>query len=379
MSQQRESSVRLEDIELIVDSDAHVMESVDDFSSYIDDEFTRQSIEASGDPKRDLYSSTNASPGVYADSDIQYGDAERPDTESYRRHRTNTTDMKLEEMDKFGIDYSVIQPTLNLSINTVNNPRYAVALANAYNSWIVDSFTDKYEGIKAAAIVAPQDPKQAADEIDDRADEDDIVAVGMASGALLPPMGDEKYDPIYEAAERHGLPILLHGTSGAQQSHFPLLRKHTQTKAEDVAMNHAFQTMSNFVTSVFRGLPERYPDLELVWQEAGVSWIPYFVWRLNNQYLSKPELVPYLEKLPSEYINEQYYFCTQDLGHPAENAQSLAKMIEIIGIENIMYSADLPHPAFDPPEELFNRIRSNFGKEDLDRIMGETAREVYGL
>jgi predicted TIM-barrel fold metal-dependent hydrolase len=51
----------------------------------------------------------------------------------------------------------------------------------------------------------------------------------------------------------------------------------------------------------------------------------------------------------------------------------------MIGPDSIMYSADLPHTDFDPPAELFNRIRSNFDVETVRGIMGETAVKLYNL
>jgi hypothetical protein len=137
--------------------------------------------------------------------------------------------------------------------------------------------------------------------------------------------------------------------------------------------------MWNLTTLPFRGVPERYPDLTLVFQEAGIAWIPYLLWRLNDHYLQFGEELPYLDRLPSEYVREQCYFTTQPLGHTARDGSHLARVIDAIGPESILYSADLPHTDFDPPSELFDRIRGEFDDDTVAAMMGTTAADLYGV
>jgi predicted TIM-barrel fold metal-dependent hydrolase len=103
------------------------------------------------------------------------------------------------------------------------------------------------------------------------------------------------------------------------------------------------------------------------------------MWRLDDHYLQFGDEIPYLNKLPSEYIRDQFYFTTQPLGHTARNGAHLAQALEMVGPDSVMYSADLPHTDFDPPEELLNRIRSHFDAETVRGIMGETAADLFGF
>src|SRR3546814_16168763 len=59
-------------------------------------------------------------------------------------------------------------------------------------------------------VVPSQMPELAAQEIDRVADRKGIAAIFMP--LLNIPMGNRHYHPIYEAAQRHDLPILLHVT-----------------------------------------------------------------------------------------------------------------------------------------------------------------------
>jgi uncharacterized protein len=362
----------LDDIDLIVDTDAHVTESIDDLISYIEekDKGLKRIIKDAAFPEHDIYSIAHPLPAfIHTDA---FGDV-------YGDQPTGTVEAKRQEMAEFDLDYSVLNPTINLALATVNNDHMAVALANAYNSWILDKFVDTDDNIVTPITAAPQAPDKAAEEIDDRADMDGVVGVSIPATGLVPPPGHRWYDPIYQAAQDNDLPVMFHSGSGATADAFPVVRKWAETYAEDHAVVHPFTHMWNLTSILFQGVPEKFPDLDFVFQEAGIAWIPYMTWRLDDHYLELSDEVPGLQKLPSKYIEERFYFSTQPLGYTERNPRHLALAIEMAGPDNIMYSSDLPHPDFDPPEELFDRIQGHFDRETVNNIMGATAVEVFGL
>ena len=361
-SKPADSISSVDDLSIVVDADAHVIETLDDLMPYVDDTGSKEILSHSNIPTMDVYSNQIPTPGFV---DRSYDISDLND--------------KLEEMDAFGIDSGILGPTTSLNIASVNNPNLAGALAHAYNSWMLDEWIDETDSIKGAILVTHHRPERSAEEIDDRADEDAMRGVYLPGTGVVPPLGHERYEPIFEAAERHGLPLLSHASISAGHCAFPVQSRWNETYAEEHALVHPFTQMWNITTLLFRGVPERHPDLTFVFQEAGIGWIPFLVWRLDDHYLQFGDEIPYLNKLPSEYIRDQFYFTTQPLGHTARNGSHIARMIEMIGPESVMYSADLPHTDFDPPEELLNRIRSQFDSETVRGIMGETAADLFGF
>lgn len=362
----------LHGVETIVDTDSHVSESFEDLIPYIDDKYEasrRQIKNCQPEEKRRSRITTESQAGPKPGSSFNQYNIEE---------RTASKDVKLSEIEDFGINKAVVSPGRMNRINTINNPRYAVALANAYNSWILDEVLDDNDSLSGVIVIPPQRPDIAAEEIDDRASEDQFCSVSMPLAGMLPPVGAKKYDPIYEAAERHDLPLVMHGTNTGMMWSFPTIFRNIQNKIESHSISHNLQNMWNLNTAILRGLPERFPDLDLVWLEAGISWIPHIKWRLDDNYLEKSSDVPWLEKLPSKYIDDNCYFCTQPMGH-VENHEYYANILEMAGPNNIMYSADLPHHTFDPPENLYERIRPHFDDETVSNIMGDTAVDVFGL
>lgn len=363
----------LDDLSLVVDADAHVTETVEDLLPYMEqkEEGLRRIVEEAQHPGRDIYSVAHPTPPfIHSEA---FGDV-------YGDKPTGSIAAKKQEMAEFDLDFSILSPTLNLSLPTVNNDHIALALANAYNAWAMDTFVEGNEDvIRTPVLAAPQAPDRAAEEIDDRADEEGVCAVALPATGLVPPPGHRWYDPIYQAAEDNDLPVMLHSGSGATADSFPVVRKWAETYAEDHAVVHPFSHMWNLTSMLFQGVPARYPDLDIVFQEAGIAWIPYMTWRLDDHYLELSDEVPYLDKLPSKYVDEQFYFTTQPLGHTAENPRHMAMAMELAGPENLLYSSDLPHPDFDPPEELFDRVKGQFEPEVVDAVMGGTAAELFDL
>ena len=356
------------DIE-IVDCDAHLTESVDDILPYIDDVHSgiKCIIEETENPRQDIYSITHSMPTSL------HSDRNAWNTEE------NSAEAKLERMDEFGIDLGVVSPGTNLALPTVNNTRAAVALANGYNSWVLDTVVDGGEDrLKALLVLPHQRPDKAAEEIDRHGDESGVVGVTMSATGLVPPPGHARYDPIYEATQRHDLPVFFHSASINTSHAFPVQRMYNETYTEEHVTVHPFSHMQNLTSLIVQGVPERYPDLQFVFQEAGVGWIPYTVWRLDDHYLELEYEMPILTKRPSAYVDDQISFTTQPLGLPTGNPEHTAWAIEMAGPDNIMFSSDLPHSDFDPPEELYDRIEPHFDGETVRNIMGGTARRVLG-
>lgn len=210
------------------------------------------------------------------------------------------------------------------------------------------------------------------------AGEKDVVGIQLHGTGLVPPAGHPTYDPIYEAAADHGLPVCMH-TSGAGMKSFPEQSQWAETYAEDHVTQHPFAHMWNVTSLMLRGIPERFPGVRFVCQEAGVGYVPYLLERLETAYHEFGYEIPALDRPPSEYVEETFFWTTQPLGHTAETPRHLAWLVELVGPENLMFSADIPHPDFDTPEELFDRIRAYFDADDVRRMMGETALDVFDI
>lgn len=374
MAESRTSTGRLTTSELtVVDVDSHVSKDVENFLPYMDQSvrsvFDRISTE---EVPWKIFSSTRATPEF--PNNLGAGD----DGGLLEHTYAADAETKLEYMDEYDIDHSICTPGI-LGLATVNHDRIAVEIARAHNEWMADAFFGTSDRLSSVIVVANHRPQEAAEEIDRWADEDDVVGVALPSSGLVPPAGHHWYEPIYEAAEENGLPVVLHSGNAAATSSFPVQREWSQTFTEDHLFTFPAEILWHLGSLMFRGIPEKYPDLEFVMQEAGVEWLPWMKWRMDDHYLQNSFDVPILERLPSEYLRENFYFSTQPLGHTA-SPRNLAEVLRIAGGSDVvLYSSDHPHPDFDPPEELLGPIKSHLDEDDVRGIMGEAATDLFDI
>lgn len=346
----------------IVDCDVHnAFRSLSDLLPYIEDVWK----------SRVAFGFSGVGPGYYSAVGVMRRDA-KPDDGSTEGSDPALTRSQL--LDTYGIDYAILTGAEILRVATMTDPNYAAALARAYNRWMVDTWLAADERFLGALIVAPQDPLLAAEEIDRVGDHPRIVEVLMGSATQVP-YGRRQYWPIYEAAARHGLPIAIHpGTEGSGIANPPTAAGYPSTYLEwhtDLSQNF----MAQLVSLVCEGVFVQFPDLKFVLTEGGVSWLPHLMWRLDKNWKALRSDVPWLTRLPSEYIKENVRLTTQPIEEP-ENPEQLLQIFEMIDARHtVMFSSDYPHWDFDDPFWAFR-----FVPDDLKRhIFSETARDVYHL
>jgi predicted TIM-barrel fold metal-dependent hydrolase len=369
----QDSKAILESVETVVDTGARVQETAELLLEFIDDErAAKQFVGYSKRPRRDIYSGLSAFP-LY-DYKRSNGDSDPVLLESDVTEAIRADDVA-DMMVDVGIDISVVNPTMNLGLAEMDNDRFAVALASAYNDWLVDEL-DGHENLVGNLIVAPQEPAQAAEEIDRVAGEDSIVGVHMPATGLTPPPGHKFYDPIYEAAQAHEFPITMYSTVGIKSFH--QLYYSSMWYAEDFTYHPSFVHMRNLASMMFEGVPVKFPDLDFVFQGGGIGYVPYFIQRLDDHYLELGYEIPVLDRLPSSYAKDRFYWGTAPLGK-ASRSDYHERMIQMIGTDNVVYSSAVPHPISDRPEDFHETVGEQLDDGSLNAVLGATAKELYGL
>ena len=133
--------------------------------------------------------------------------------------------------------------------------------------------------------------------------------------------------------------------------------------------------MAQVNSLVCEGVFEKFPNLTFVAIEGGISWLPHLMWRMDKNYMALRDTVPWLKKMPSEYIRKHIRLTTQPIEEPA-NPQHLVQIFEMTGAEDmVMFSSDYPHWDFDNP----SMVLGPFPKVMREKIKAKNAIELYGL
>lgn len=278
--------------------------------------------------------------------------------------------------EELHVDYPILNAFVNLA--RFSDPDVAVHLQRACNNLLLDRFLDDHDFLGLATL-APQKPDKAAEELDRLSDEDGIVGVFLTSTGPDPPLGDPDYDVIYEAADEYGLPVVYHGaTNSGFDIGFSTQNQAFRKFVEAHVNAHLWSQTMTLTSLITHGAPVKFPDLDFVMLEAGIGWVPYMMFRLNKEIAMRRSEAPLLEKQPEEYIRESFYFASQPLGEPIDPTH-MRHLIDIVGVESLMFASDYPHWDFDHPSELNKYLRDRFSPEERARVLHGTAADVFGL
>src|SRR5262249_56923668 len=126
----------------------------------------------------------------------------------------------IEFMEDVGLTSAVLYPTNGLSFGRIVSRDWAIELARAYNDWMHDEYLSKSPRFQALGLIPLQEPTEAVKELRR------IVKELGFCGAMLPgtgavgqqnQLGDERYWPIYEEANRLACCISIHGRGPGHQ------------------------------------------------------------------------------------------------------------------------------------------------------------------
>ena len=276
-------------------------------------------------------------------------------------------------LDGNGIDRAVLIGGEVLGLGAMPDPDAAAMISSAYNDWLAATWLAADNRYRGYLVVGPQDPVLAAGEIRRAAQDERFVGVFLPLTNIL--MGQRHYYPIYDAAAEIGLPVAVHPNSGEGIFRTsPPMAGGTPTYYVEwhSGLSQIFQ--ANVISLICHGVFERFPGLRVIITEGGLAWVPDVMWRLDKNVKGLRDEVPWMKRLPSEYLVDHVRFTTQPMPEPRRRSH-LHTLLEIVRAERtLMFSSDYPHWDFDDPRHVLTTLPAEIG----DRVKAQNAIETYG-
>ena len=280
-------------------------------------------------------------------------------------------------MDREGIEACVVYPTQGLYVTAIDgiDPAFAAALCRAYNRWVADFCAGSGGRVAGAAMVSLHDVEAAVAEARYA-----VGALGLRAVQVRPNrhggrnLGDPAYEPLWAAVAELGVPLAVHeGTgarlpvTGADRFLGSILLQH--------ATSHPLEMMCAVASLICGGALERHPTLRVAFLEAGASWLPYWLWRLDEHvaWLGRGE-APGLRLRPSEYFRRQC-FASIDC-----DEEPLAHTIAAMGDDCFVFASDYPHPDAKYPNAVATFMQlPGISPASRSKILHANAARLYGL
>ncbi|HEY7061474.1 MAG TPA: amidohydrolase family protein [Chloroflexota bacterium] len=276
---------------------------------------------------------------------------------------------RLRDLDAGGINVQVNYPTLFLDTLT-EDVAFEAALMASYNQFLAQACAQAPERLKWAAVVPLRDPKLAVAEAR-RAHKLGATCVATTAGTLGDRGLDQAgLDPLWAELERMGMPFCVH-CGWCNDG----VRKPFDTSYGAHVLGFTVPVLMAFYAFLGGGILDRYPSLKLGFLEAGCEWVPYLVQRMDHYYGSESRSgrkVP--EHRASEYLRHcAIYFTTE-----AEE-RYLPQVLDFVGQDRIMISADMPHGEAREGSIEEIRERTDLTEAQKRQILGEAAAAFYNI
>jgi hypothetical protein len=354
----------------ICDVDGHHWEVFNwpQISDYIEDPVLRQQAKYQGYGGGGITAPT----GLYQEmaGRITRMDGRRPEKIPQGQQRDRTLTRRW--MEAMGIDAVCLFPTPMLGLPFTPKPEVEVAMARAYNRWLVEHVLAEEPGIKSSLYLPMSNPDAAYQMVQDFAGKKGVIGFTIIASTLRP-VTDNLYAKTYALLQEHNIPLIFHaGLTWGGNQNFNLCTRFMAVHALSFSFSNILH-MTNWLTN---GMPERFPRLKTVWVESGLAWIPFLMQRLDNEYMMRSNEVPGLKRKPSDYMREMFY-SSQPM-EAVDNREALEVTLKMIKADTqLLYSSDYPHWDMDLPSVIYDLP---FLSEQAKRnILGGNAQRVFNL
>ncbi len=278
-----------------------------------------------------------------------------------RGHRD--IDYRQEVLERDGVSTQVI--TLTTPGTHVESQTRAVELARLVNDAFARIVADRAPRFRALATLPLNDPHASVAELRRAVEELRLPGAMLFSNVNGVALSDERFWPLYEAADGLGAVLHIHPTS-------PVGVEAMTDYWLMPLVGFPFDTTLAASKLVFSGVAERFPRIRWILSHLGGA-IPYLAERLDRGYRAFRECRAQISRPPSEYLKTWYYDTVNF------DARVLSLAIEFAGANHVVAGSDYPHLIGS-----IKGMRESIGSLELSEaderaILWANARELYGL
>jgi predicted TIM-barrel fold metal-dependent hydrolase len=249
------------------------------------------------------------------------------------------------------------------------------AICAATNDWLAAEWLGRENGrYKGSIRVNPMDPAGAAREIERWAGHRDMVQVAVPL-QVLHPYGQRMYLPMWEAAARASLPVMIYSDVSAGIELWPTAVGHPRHFIEHATM-HPFNLYFHLVSFITEGVFDRLPAFRVAFGDPGFGMLHSIMWRLDKGWRSLQSDTPWAKRFPSEYIAQHVRFCSSRHDGPGDAAQ-LEDWLRINRADSLLlYGSNYPYWDYATVEETLSGVSDSALRE---RIAWRNAEDWYRL
>lgn len=358
----------------IIDADSHVIEPIEMWEQYLEPEFQQFA------PYKNVKVNQLKVAGedvCYKISDSVLESAIKQALQNFAHYsvRDFNPETQLKAMKKLGTDISFLYPTVGLWMLAIDKmePQLVGAFTRAYNNWLRDFCNYEPRLLKGVGAINQHDPQEMVVELHRIADfgwKAIYLRPNPVKGRLL---SHSDYEIFWTECEKLNMAVALHEGTHSQLPTTGADRFNTRFAMH--TCSHPMEQMMALLALIEGGVLERHPNLKIALLESGCGWLPYWLWRLDEEYRNLGwEVQQNIKMLPSDYFRRQCFISLE----PSE--PYLQQVIDFIGTDNLIFGSDYPHMDHNVNiTEQVVALEDKLSQKTLQKILWDNPKRFYGL
>ena len=234
----------------------------------------------------------------------------------------------LAAQDEAGVDRVLLCPWVPLLYYDAE-PEEGLARARIQNDALAGLARDHPDRVTALGALPLQDPELAARELQDVMARGELKGVEVAASVRGVFLGDDRFEPFWEAAESTGAVVFIHPTTRGFDS--PAFQDYYLWNT----VANPLETATAGAHMVVAGVMERHPELRVLLAHGGGALLAVRG-RLRHAHGFQPQAKSRLRESPEDSIR-RFYFDT--LTH---DDALLRALIDYAGPDHVLLGSDYP-------------------------------------
>lgn len=274
---------------------------------------------------------------------------------------------RLADMDANGVDMQVL--SLSMPGVQIFERDTAVALARVANDRLSEAVRRHPTRFAGLASFAPQDPGAAAREMQRAIGALKLNGFIVNSHTENAYLDDQRYWPIFEAAEALDAPLYIHPRAPSDGMAAPF----RDYRLEGAVWGYGVETGTHVLRLMFSGVFDRFPRLRVVIGHMGEA-LPFWLWRLDFMGAPGARGAARRNQLkPSEYFQRNIAITTSGVEDPL----ALRFCIDKLGIDHILWAIDYPFQSTSPAVAFLDTAA--LSDEERARIAHRNAERIFRI
>ena len=188
-----------------------------------------------------------------------------------------------------------------------------------------------------------------------------------------PDYWDTRYDPLFAAIQEVDLPICLH--IGLNTGLDDLARRDPTPQKGIFVPMVPLSSAEQFGMWIMGGVFARFPKLKVVFVEPGIGWVAWWLNIVDDMATRQDYEYPAIKERPSFYFKQNVSLTFIDEPYVVRHAQ------ETLGIDNVMWSSDYPHPVSSWPhsQKVVEELFADATDAERELVVSGNAKRIWNL